>query len=496
MFKRFFTGLVAAMLVMVFYTVPGNCEDMEKLLENDTLMAGFLQKRLKYDLPKLIEITAIRVGTVYSQTNFFFSAGQKKGFEYNLVEEYAKNLNAELKKKKKRPVTIIYILLHADEAIPALNEGRVDIVAAGKTITPERAKKIAFTTPYLSDVSELVVTNKALKDLNKLEDLSGRNVYVRKSSSYYQSLVKLNKDLAAKKIKPVKIQPVDETLATEDILEMVNAGIVDITIADSQIANLWSQVMPDITVHKNLAVATGGKLAWMVRKDSPKLKASLDKFMATHKKGTKLGNIYFNRYFKDTKWIKNPNEARAREEWKKYRNWFIKYGELYGIDPVLIAAQAFVESGFDPNAKSHAGAIGIMQLLPSLADDERVGIKDLHEPENNIHAGVKYLALIRDTYFGDKKLNPDEQIRFALAAYNAGPTRLSRIRNMADDMGYNPDIWFLETEVATQRKVSSEPVRYVRKINTIYVAYKMALEHEHEKEKLKGQITGQGAGGK
>lgn len=496
MLKRFFVSILAAVLAVVFLAAPGYSKDMEELLENDTLMAGFLEKRFKYDLPKLIDLTAIRVGTVYSQTNFFFESGQKQGFEYNLVEEYAKNLNAELKKQKKHPVTIIYILVHADEAIPALNEGRVDIVAAGKTITSRRSKKIAFTTPYLTDVSELVVTNKSVKDLKKIEDLSGRNIYVRKSSSYYQSLVKLNKELQAKKIKPVKIQPVDETLATEDILEMVNAGIVDITIADSQIADLWSQIMPSISVHKDLAVATGGELAWMVRKDSPKLKASLDKFMATHKKGTKLGNIYFNRYFKDTKWIENPNQARAQKEWQKYRKWFIKYGEMYGIDPVLIAAQAFVESGFDPNAKSHAGAIGIMQLLPSLANDKRVGIKDLHKPENNVHAGVKYLALIRDTYFGDKKLNPDEQIRFALAAYNAGPTRLSRIRRMADDMGYNPDVWFLETEVATQRKVSTEPVRYVRKINTIYVAYKMALEHENEKNKLIKQIKKEGTGGK
>lgn len=490
MSRRFFPGILAALLMLgMFNAMPGHCEDMEKLLENDALMSEFLHKRYKVDLPEMEKLTAIRVGTVYSMTNFFFNGGQKRGFEYNLVNEYAKSLNAKLKKQKKHPVTIVYVLLHSDETIPALLEGRVDMVAAGLTITPARAEKVAFSVPYLTDVSELVVTNKGVTGLKSIDDLAGRNVYVRKSSSYYSSLLALNKKLKAKRLKPVKIQQVDESLATEDILEMVNAGIVGITVADSQIAKLWAEILPDVRVHKDIAVATGGQLAWMIRKDCPKLKASLDKFMASHKKGTKLGNIYFNRYFKNTKWIRNPNEARAKAEFQKYRKWFMKYGEMYGIDPVLIAAQAFVESGFNPNAKSHAGAIGIMQLLPSLANDKRVGIKDLHKPENNVHAGVKYLALIRDTYFGDKKLHPDEQIRFALAAYNAGPTRLSRIRAMADQMGYNPDIWFLETEVATQRKVSGEPVRYVRKINTVYVAYKMALETEHERNQLKEKIN-------
>ncbi|MFC1822970.1 transglycosylase SLT domain-containing protein [Thermodesulfobacteriota bacterium] len=427
------------------------------------------------DLPEMMNATALLVGVAYSQTNFFFSPdGRKFGFELKLLKDYEAFLNKG-RGPKKLPIVMGFVPMPHNRLIPALLEGYCDIAAAGLTVTDWRRAKVDFTEPYVSDIKELLITHKDVKGLRQVEDLSGKQVYVRESSSYYDSLTKLNAVFGTRKRLPINILKADETLNTESILEMVNAGIVKITVADSHIGALWSNVLPKIRVHENLQLRQGGRLAWMVRKSNPELKASLNTFIKGHKKGTLKGNIYFKRYFEDTRWIKNPTTKANRKRMAQYESWFKKYGQKYNVDWVLISSIAFHESGMDPSVRSRAGALGLMQVLPIMARDKRIAVRNIHLPENNIHAGAKYLALLRDTYFSDPAISSDDRLRFSLAAYNAGPRRIQQVRKLAEKRGYDPNRWFGHCEVAALNLIGQETVRYVRNINIYYVAFKLFL---------------------
>jgi membrane-bound lytic murein transglycosylase MltF len=308
---------------------------------------------------------------------------------------------------------------------------------------------------------------------------------VRKSSSYYESLLELNQRLKQKGLKPVRIQKADEELETEDILELVNSGAVKITVSDSHLATIWSKIFHDITLRTDLKVKENRKIAWMVRKNNPLLRESLNKFLKTHKKGTLLGNIYFNRYYKNTKWIKNPLSKSERIKLERYKRLFKKYARIYGFDRMLIMALAYQESGLDNNKKSHIGAVGVMQILPRTAADKRIGISDVHKVENNIHAGVKYLAFLRDRYFNEKQLRERDRVRFALAAYNAGPAKIKKARALARKMGLNPDRWFRNVEMAVLKIVGQETVRYVSNINKYYLLFKAAFQWEKVRQEKK-----------
>ncbi|WP_158947280.1 lytic transglycosylase F [Pseudodesulfovibrio cashew] len=422
------------------------------------------------DLPDMLKKRSVRVLTSFSPTIFFMDKAKVYGFEYSLLKEYEKFLSKTL--PGKHEVSVEFIPVPSDQLIPALLDGRGDIVAALTTITPEREKKVAFTAPYLTDVKELVVTHKSISGIRKPEDLSGRTVLVRESSSYKESLDQLNRQLLAKGKPLVDVVTIPEYETTEDVLEMVNAGIVGITLADGHLAELWTRSLPDIRVLKDVALKTGGRIAWMVRKDNPELKASLDAFAKTVRKGSLLGNIYFNRYYRSGALLEHPlDEPYEVENFSAYTPLFKKYAARYGLDWRLVAALAFQESQFDHNAKSHAGAVGVMQLMPVIARDKRIGIADIHSVENNIHAGVKYLALLRDRYFDPAQV-PDEavRIRFALASYNAGPTRIRQCREKAVSMGLDDRFWFHNTEYGAMSLVGMEPVRYVNKINMYYQA--------------------------
>ncbi|MDY7031016.1 MAG: lytic transglycosylase F [Thermodesulfobacteriota bacterium] len=433
----------------------------------------------------------IRVLTTFNKTNFFLSGNTSLGFEYSLLREYEKFLNKKIRRNELK-VVLEFIPVSRDELMSGLVHGFGDIAAAGLTITPQRLKEVDFTNPYLSGVDEIVVVNKNIKGLKNIEDLSGHKVFVRQSSSYYESLLELNKKLAHKRMKPVRIVKADENLETEDILELVNSGAIGITISDSHIAKIWSEVFKDLQPLINLKVRTGSKIAWMVRKNNPELKESLNKFIKAHKKGTLLGNIYFNRYYKNTKWIKNPLAPQEKEKLHRHTNLFKKYSSKYMFDWMLVMALAYQESGLDQNKKNPSGATGIMQVLPSTAADRNIRIKDVHLLKNNIHAGVKYLALLRDRYFNDEGMRERDKVRFALAAYNAGPTKIKRVRKLAGKMGLDPNRWFRNAEMAALKIIGQETVRYVSNINKYYVLFRFAFEKEKvrglEKKKIMGNV--------
>ena len=191
--------------------------------------------------------------------------------------------------------------------------------------------------------------------------------------------------------------------------------------------------------------------------------------------------MLFKRYYVDTRWVKNPVTERERKKLERFWPLFEKYGRRYGFDEMALAAQAYQESGLDHNKKSHRGAIGVMQLLPSTARDKNVGIPDISSIENNIHAGAKYLAFLRDRYFSSPEISGDDQLAFTWAAYNAGPAKVRRMRSRATKMGLSPNQWFDNVEYAALQMVGQETVRYVANIYKYYVAYTLAEELREKK---------------
>jgi membrane-bound lytic murein transglycosylase MltF len=471
----------AFFLLALFHPLFGEKNSISHQLDSH------LSEKYKDDLDGLMAKRYIRVLTTLNKTNFFLHKGKPFGYEYALLREYEKFLNEGVKRRELR-VVVEFIPVSRDRLISGLVEGYGDIAAAGLTITKERLKQVDFTIPYWFGIDEVLVTHKRVKPPQILEDLSGQRIYVRRSSSYYESLMELNRSLKKQRKPPVKIVIADENLETEDILELVNAGVIEMTVSDSHIATIWSGLLKNLVVHEEIKLRSDSKIAWMVRKNNPQLKASLNKFLKKHRKGTRLGNIYFQRYYEKNPWIKNPLGREDKKKLDQYRSLFQKYAKQYGFDWLLIMAMAYQESRLDNSKKSRSGAVGIMQVRPETAKDKNIGIRNVHLLENNIHAGVKYLAFLRDRYFKDEAIRQRDRVRLALASYNAGPAKIRRARRLAQVKGLNPNRWFRNVELATLQSVGREPVRYVSNINKYYVTYQLAEETADIREKAKKKI--------
>jgi membrane-bound lytic murein transglycosylase MltF len=439
------------------------------------------------DLDEIVERRVLRMLVATNATNYYVDLGRQGGITYELGHLLEKELNRRFKKGNLH-LDVIFLPVTRDRLIPALLEGHGDIAAASLTITKGRLERVDFSDPLnRGGLSEIVVTGPGAPPVARVEDLSGQKVYVRPSSNYFESLQDLNASFAKDGLDPVEIVPVDERLETEDVLEMVNAGVYPITVADDFLVELWGRVLKSIQAHSDVTVKTGTQVGWAMRKGSPKVKALVNDFMKKNRQGTLVGNMLINRYFRDAKWIKNPANQRDAERFRSMVELFRKYGDQYDLDYLMVTAQAYQESGLDQNVRSPAGAVGVMQLLPSTARDKNVGIPDIHILENNIHAGVKYLRFILDRYYKNAPMDDVGRHLFAFASYNAGPARVAGLRKKAEQMGLDPNKWRGHVEVVAAREIGRETVTYVANILKYYLAYRMVERRRQERSGLKSR---------
>ncbi|MGB7452428.1 MAG: transporter substrate-binding domain-containing protein, partial [Lysobacterales bacterium] len=369
------------------------------------------------------------------------------------------------------------------ELIPALISGRGDIAAAGLTITPERDKLVDFSDPVSKELSEVLVTGPSAPPIDTIDDLAGKRMFVRASSSYRASLDALNLQFKERGLEAIDIEDAPEQLEDMDILEMVTAGMLEWAIVDDYKARLWAGIFEDLKVREDLVFRSGGRIAVAFRENSPLLAEALNDFVKTHKQGTLQGNMLINRYLKNFNWANNALAADDYQRFQDVADIFSKYGDQYGVDYLMVAAQGYQESRLDQNARSGAGAVGIMQLLPSTAADTNVGIPDITTAESNIHAGIKYLDFIRNRYFSDPEVDRFNQTLFAFAAYNAGPARVRKLRVMAAERGYDPNIWFDNVEVMAAKDIGRETVQYVANILKYYFAYSLTIQRQLDRQK-------------
>jgi membrane-bound lytic murein transglycosylase MltF len=440
------------------------------------------------DLPTLLEKRAVRMLVVYSKTFYFIDKGQQRGITYDFGMELEKYLNAS-NKDKTRPIRVVFIPVARDQLLPALAAGAGDIATGGLTVTAERMKLVDFTTPGAENVSELLVTAPEVTPPATVEELSGRSVYVRRSSSYYDSLAALNTRLAAAGKAPVDIVLAEENLEDEDILEMVNAGLVDATAVDSYAANFWKQIFTSIRPQPAVALRTNGQIAWAIRKDSPELKKTLDTFVAKNRSGTMMGNVILNRYLKNTRWARNATANEDMRRFNELTGYFKKYATQYDFDWLLLVAQGYQESQLDQTTRSPVGAIGVMQVMPTTARDKSVGIPDIHLIEPNIHAGVKYLRYLVNEFFDEPGIDVVNRHLFAFASYNAGPNRIARLRKETAARGLDANKWFNNVEVLVAEDVGRETVQYVSNIFKYYIAYKLTIDRAQKRAGAKAPAT-------
>lgn len=469
---------------------PAKAKPVEML----TVDPGEILKPWTGDLEEMKKRRIIRVLTIYSKTFYFTDRGTQRGATYDWFTAFEQELNKKMapsksKAKKHLKVHLVFVPVSRDELLPALIAGKGDIAAANLTITPERQALVDFSVPAYTNVSEVILSGPASPAVASIDDLADKEVFVRKSSSYYQSLVALNERFAAENRPQVTLKLAPEELEDEDLVEMLNAGLIPLIVMDKHKADLWKQVFPQVTVHEGIAIRTGGAIAWAIRKESPQLKAAVDDFVSHHGAGTRTGNIILLRYLKNAKYIKDAASTSERKKFLELTRFFKQYGDKYSVDWLLMAAQGYQESRLDQSVRSPVGAIGVMQIMPATGKELNVG--DIRRAQPNIEAGVKYMRLMIDRYYGDEPMTELDKVLFTFASYNAGPARVARLRAEAAKRGLDPNVWFHNVEYVAAERIGAETVTYVSNIYKYYIAYRLIMEAREARQRAAEQITAQ-----
>ncbi len=433
------------------------------------------------DLDAMLKRRNIRALVMINPVGFFYSNGQPMGVMYEALRELETFVNTKYATGAFK-VKVTFLPLRPDQVEAALIQGVGDFIAYGLVITPERQQQVAFTIPVQTDVREIIVSGPDFGTASSVEDLGGKEIYVNPLTVAYQDLEQLNAKLKQAGKPPIKIRAADKYLLDDDLIQMVNAGLIPATVSRDLKAKLWVQILPNLKVHPDLVIASGQQVAWAVRKDNPQLKEMLNEFIEPRAVGTSFGNTLVRRYLQNTKWVKNSTSPEEMQKFQTLSAMFKQYAGQYDFDYLMIMAQGYQESLLDQSKRNRSGSVGIMQVMPKYAAASPINVTNVTTAPNNILAGVKMLRNIEQQYFDDPKLDPVDKTLMVFASYNAGPNRIARLRNQAAQEGLDPNKWFGNVELMVAKDVGQETVTYVSNIYKYYVAYKLALGREQQQE--------------
>ncbi len=419
------------------------------------------------DLGEIKKRRVLRVLLRNNAASYFLHKGELMGFEYDLAKAFAKANGLRLE---------VIVPESNDQMLQWLQDGRGDVAAGFLEPDPAMTKHgIAYSRPYHHAPRHLVVHKDDL--LDGAQALAGRTVMVRRSSPYWKDLLALREQGI-----DFELAAAPEDWETEELIARVAEGEIDATVADQHLLDI--ELARGLTVKSGFALTDDRAHAVATRADNPGLLAALDEFIAKSYKGL-VYNILYKKYFTNPRAIRDLAEGRfvgdEGQSLSPYDDIIRRYAEHYGFDWRLITAQMYQESRFDPSAESFAGATGLMQVMPRTA--QSMGFDELEQPEDNIHAGVKYMDWVRQRF--EPSLPFSERLWFTLAAYNAGYGHVQDARRLARQKGWDGDRWFDNTERAilllSKKKYANkarfgyvrgiEPVSYVRNIRHRYRAY-------------------------
>ncbi|HTP61294.1 MAG TPA: transglycosylase SLT domain-containing protein [Burkholderiales bacterium] len=443
----------------------------------------------KDDFDGMLRRRVVRVYVPYSRSLYFVDKGRERGISAYLIREFERWVNRKYARQlAKRPLTVLAVVATRDRLRADLLEGHADIAVGNIKVIPELQKDVDFVAPDETAAStEILVTGPASPAITSLDDLAGKTVHARKASSFYLSLVALNERLKKERRDPVRIVLLPDALEDEDMLEMLNAGVLQAVVADDWKAKAWAQVLKKIKPREDIVLRPKTRIGWAIRKGSPKLAAELTEFYAQFVGKQGGGTRLLREYASRVKQIHDPTAAADQKRFDGLVALFRKYGAQYKFDPLMLAAQGYQESQLNQNAKSHVGAIGVMQIMPATGAELKVG--DIRQVEPNIHGGAKYMDQLVSKNFPDAKFDEQNRTLFAFASYNCGAGNVSRMRKLAAQRGLDPDQWFNNVEVVTAEKIGAETTTYVRNIFKYYAAYRLTADARAEAEKLKRQAA-------
>lgn len=427
------------------------------------------------DLESILQKRELRALVVYERGFYFLDRGAQYGILVNQLQGFERWLNHTYLASEKVKLKVVYIPVRQDKLLDYLAEGRGDLVAATMTVTPTRREQVVFSRPLISSIEEWVVSQHSLPTFSRITQLSGRRIWVRASSSYYESLRQLNWLFRELGLPPVYIETVPEYLQDGDLLEMVAAGIIPLTVTDSYKGRIWlGGMISGLKAHKLIPLRSSGTSAWALPKNSPELLKAVNDYLASASPHSLYSDLTLRRLLVHSDQMSNILAPDPMGRLASIRTVLEKYANQYGLDWLMLAALGYKESGLNIQARSPKGAVGIMQLLPSTGRE--VGISDarLTSLEGNVEAACRYLRLILDTYFNDPALDQLNRHLFALAAYNAGPNRVQALRGKAESLGLDPNVWFGNVDQLVANEVGQEPINYVGTIYKYYVAYRFS----------------------
>ena len=447
----------------------------------------------KGDFDEMLKRRVIRVAIPYSRTLYYIDRGQEKGLTAAMARDFELYVNRKYRKQlRNRPVTLYMFPVTRDKLFDRVNDGTADIAAGNLTVTEKRLNEADFIQLPAKMVNEIIVTGAGAPELDSLDKLSGKTVHVRPSSSYHESLLELNTRLLSKGLRQIEIVLLPDAIEDEDVMEMLDVGILQIAVIDDWKARLWSRLLARIKLHDDLVVRKGSRIGWAIRKGDYGLQKELLEFFSAANIGVK-GPEHYKSLVRKLNALKNNSEQNELKKFEQILQLFEKYGQQYRFDPLLLAAQGYQESRLDQRARSHVGAIGIMQLMPSTGAAMKVGNIRITEP--NIHAGTKYLDHLLSRYFSDASFSDLDRALFAFAAYNAGPGNIAKARKLAEKAGYDPNVWFNNVEIVVAERIGSETTTYVRNVYKYYAAYKLVTDRQKEVKTVRTRVenTGQPA---
>jgi membrane-bound lytic murein transglycosylase MltF len=462
--------------------IPDTPSPVSSLPEN---VRGLLGKPFTGDFDEMVERRTIRVAVTFNRTHYFIDRGQERGITHESLKLFENDLNTELKTGNLK-LHVVAVPMTRDQLYPALSSGTVDMIAAMVTVRPGVEKAVAFSDPTRSNVNQVVVTGPGGPPIASVDDLAGREVFVRKGSIYNETLDRLNGELKARGKPAALLEVAPDVLEDDDVLEMVNAGLAPITIVDDYLAEFWSKVFTSIKVHRDVVVRSNGNLAIAFRPGNPKLREVANAWIRKHGKGDAFRNVIEQRYLQNTKFVKNAAADAERRKLMAVIELFRKYGAQYDLDYLLMAAQGYQESTLDQNVKSPVGAVGVMQVMPPTGKELKVG--DISKLEPNIHAGVKYMRFMMDQYFKDEPMDRLNKGLMTFASYNAGPGRVRQLRREAAQRGLNPNVWFGNVERVASERIGRETVTYVSNIYKYYVTYRLLSDQQARRNAAKAEL--------
>ena len=388
------------------------------------------------DLEAIKKDGVLRALVVYSSTSYFLYRGQAMGFEYELLQWLAKDLNLKLE---------IIVSDNLDNQFEVLNRGDVDLIAHGMTITNQRKWEVSFTE-YLYLTKQVLVQKKpdnfrklSWKSIDKFlvkdaVELINDTVSIRKNSSYYERIVSLSNEIGG----TIHIDTLESQLSTGEIIDMVADGQIKYTIADENLAKINASSNPILDV--KVPVSLSQRIAWVTRKKSKNFREVINNWILKHR-NTKDYRVIYNKYFKNKRSFRKRDRSDfyslKNNQISKYDDLIKTYAKKIDLDWRLLAAQVYQESHFDTSAESWAGASGLMQVMPATA--EALGIKDVSNPEESLKGGTTYLKQMYERF----ENVPDslDRIKLALAAFNCGYGHVTDAQRLAEANGLNPLIW-------------------------------------------------------